>query len=163
MITALYRSMERRFRHLTSAPAVINYMYYEIRILWQYKNKNKKNNRFGFNLMNLFLRNISIKQHSWGSLVDLTVSILTYNVWLFWHMIISYRNTCAPSQESDQSALPRRLSRGFAVRLKLLWIIGHAQRSMKTDQSGHMCMLIWVFTGRTCNVVVNAVSWLKYM
>ena len=42
----------------------------------------------------------------------------------------------------------------FTVRLKSIWILDYPQSTL---QGLRMCRLIWVFTGRTCRLVGNAV------
>ena len=72
---------------------------------------------------------------------------------------------CAPSEDSDQPGHPPSLIRVFAVRMKNAWVLsyqlsaqlheerlGHwlpIERTPKTDQTGRMPRLIWVFAGRT--------------
>ena len=84
---------------------------------------------------------------------------------------ISYKITCAPSEDLDQPAHPRRLIRVFAFRWKTLWIFGYPQSAMRrlwsacadaqADQSlrrAHMqsCRKRWA-PANMCN---NKYTWL---
>ena len=62
---------------------------------------------------------------------------------------------CAPSEDSDQPGHPPSLIRVFAVRLMGSYIRTQAffMRTAKTDHTGRMPRLIWVFAGRTCHFV----------
>ena len=65
------------------------------------------------------------------------------------------QNDCAPSEDSDQPGHPPSLIRVIAVRMKKAWVLSYplsAQR--RPDQTGRMPRLIWVFAGRTVNLLV---------
>ena len=71
--------------------------------------------------------------------------------------------TCSPSKDLDQPEYPPSLIRVFAVHMKksVLSLLMSAQRrlwsewtdTVKTDQTGWMPRLIWVFAGRTSQSV----------
>ena len=96
--------------------------------------------------------------------VGISLSILRVHVGCpflkAWHLVftfepghsISYKITCAPSEDYDQSARMRRLIRVFAVALKTLMILGYPERD-----------LICVFAGRTCNHIGNAAPRLVFV
>ena len=72
---------------------------------------------------------------------------------------LNLQNGCAPSKDPDQPAHPRRLISVSDVRIKKLRILKHPA---KTEQTARMLRLIlWVFAGRTSEVVSFAVSRLK--
>ena len=63
----------------------------------------------------------------------------------------------------DQPAQLLSLIRVFAAHLKTLWIFGYPQSALRRFWSDcGMCRRIWVFVGRTCNLVGNAVPRLSY-
>ena len=71
---------------------------------------------------------------------------------------ICYYIACAPSEDSDRSAHPRSLislHRALWVANNPKWLRADSEDS---DQSARMRRLIWVFAGRTCYLVANAVS-----
>ena len=59
--------------------------------------------------------------------------------------------TCAPSEDSDQPGHPPSLIRVFSVCMKKPLL--PTECLAKTDQTGQMPWLIWVFAGRTCHYV----------
>ena len=61
---------------------------------------------------------------------------------------------CAPSEVSGQPGHPPSLIRVFAVRTKKPWVLLPNERIAKTDQTGRMPRLIWVFAGRTLILLV---------
>ena len=62
----------------------------------------------------------------------------------------TYRLTCAPNKDSDQTAHPRSLIRVFVVRMKKLCILGYPNApSEDSDQTARMRRLIWIFALRT--------------
>ena len=96
------------------------------------------------------------------------------------------QNECALNEDSDQPGHPPSLIRVFAVRMKKPWVLSyllsaaslsawrnlgslathwvHSEDSdqtghptVKTDQTGRMPRLIWVFTGRT--LILLVLSW----
>ena len=62
--------------------------------------------------------------------------------------------SASASAQSDQS-LPCAHEGTFGPQLAI-------ERTAKTDQTGRMPRLIWVFAGRTCLIVGFVVTWLRY-
>ena len=56
---------------------------------------------------------------------------------------------CAPSEDLDQPGHPTSLIRVFVVRMKKPLVLSYPQCTAKTDQTGRMPRLIWVFVERT--------------
>ena len=66
-------------------------------------------------------------------------------------------------QDSDQPGHPPNLIRIFAVRLMKARILKlPSKRTVKTDKTGRMPRLIWVFAGRTCYFVGFVMMRLSY-
>ena len=81
------------------------------------------------------------------------------------------KTTCAPREDSDQPGHPPSLIRVFAVgfpgwsesSLCAQWVAkdpGCFVQTEKTDQTGQMPRLIWVFAGRTGHFVSFVMRWL---
>ena len=75
---------------------------------------------------------------------------------------ISYKIAWAPREDQINLRIPAGWSE-FAVRLKTLKILGFLQRvTQNSDKTVQKRILIWVFAGRTCSLVQNAVPRLKW-
>ena len=80
-------------------------------------------------------------------------------------LMTTNKTACAPSEDWDQPGHPPSLIRVFAVHMKTACSLSYPmiERTAKTDQTGRMPRLIWVFTGRTCHFVGSVVTrWLKF-
>ena len=79
--------------------------------------------------------------------------LLPFHIWAAtWQ---NQQNECAPSEDSDQPGHLPSLIRDFAVCMKKAWVLSYplsAQR--RSDQTGRMPRLIWVFAGRTLILLV---------
>ena len=68
----------------------------------------------------------------------------------------------APSEDLDQPWHPPSLIRVFTVHMKKDWVLNYPLSAVKTDQTGRMPRLIWVFAGRTDHFVGFVMRWLNY-
>ena len=66
---------------------------------------------------------------------------------------ISYKIACAPSEDSDQPAYSDQILRCLPEDALDPW------QSVESDQTARMHRLIWIFAGRTRNVL----TWLSYL
>ena len=85
---------------------------------------------------------------------DITQRYFYWYQWRIWGATQqNQQSDCAPSEHSDQPGHPPSLIRVFAVLMKKAWVLS-TEHTAKTDQTGRMPRLIWVFTGRTLILLV---------